>query len=468
MASKSKIVDMGEKESVNTEKPITEEVQAIKTSDFMKETIKQRPINKKKLLRRLFITIAMAVVFGLVACVTFLILEPVINARINPDKQQEAPQINPVSFVEETEEEETKPEDMIADEMELAPVIIEQAPLDDEQIEQVLSEMQLGVNDYLSISNAMVDLCKSVQKSVVSVIGITQDKDWINNEYENEDIVSGAIIADNGVEVLILTNLTSIDTSEDYEVRFCDGISYKAAIKEYDKESGLAVMSVRKAILKYSTTDEISILEMGTTLNKSLMGSPAMAIGRPLGTEESVCIGNITSVTGQIKLPDATYRTLTTDMFGSTSGSGVLVNLRGQLIGVIRMDPESGEMKNMISAYAISDIKKLVETMSNGKEIPYLGVYGLDITEDIALENELPLGVYISSLAMDSPALAAGVRGGDVIIEIDDRSITSQKELSEILLGMEPEQEITMKVMRQGLEGFGEAEFTFTLNHQPG
>ncbi|MCR4851434.1 MAG: S1C family serine protease, partial [Lachnospiraceae bacterium] len=237
---------MGEKDSVNTEKPITEEVQAIKTSDFMKETIKQRPINKKKLLRRLFITIAMAVVFGLVACVTFLILEPVINARINPDKQQEAPQINPVSFVEETEEEETKPEDMIADEMELAPVIIEQAPLDDEQIEQVLSEMQLGVNDYLSISNAMVDLCKSVQKSVVSVIGITQDKDWINNEYENEDIVSGAIIADNGVEMLILTNLTSIDTSEDYEVRFCDGISYKAAIKEYDKESGLAVMSVRK------------------------------------------------------------------------------------------------------------------------------------------------------------------------------------------------------------------------------
>ena len=105
---------MEEKDTVNIEKPVTEEVQAIKTSDFMKETIKQRPINKKKLLRRLFFTIAMAVVFGLVACITFLLLEPVINARINPEKQQEAPQINPVSFVEETAE----------DEMELAPVII--------------------------------------------------------------------------------------------------------------------------------------------------------------------------------------------------------------------------------------------------------------------------------------------------------------------------------------------------------
>ena len=458
---------MEEKDTANIEKPVTEEVQAIKTSDFMKETIKQRPINKKKLLRRLFFTIAMAVVFGLVACITFLLLEPVINARINPEKQQEAPQINPVSFVEETAEEETKPEDMIADEMELAPVIIEQAPLDDEQIEQVLSEMQLGVNDYLSISNSIVDLGKTVQKSIVSVIGITQDKDWINNEYENEDIVSGAIIADNGVEMLILTNLSEIESSEDYEIEFCDGISYKANIKEYDKESGLAVMSVRKAMLKYSTSDEISIIEMGTTLNKSLMGSPVMALGRPLGTEESLCIGNITSVTGQVKLPDATYKILTTDMFGSTSASGFLVNLRGQLIGVIRMDPEAEEMKNLISAYAISDIKKIVETMSNGREIPYLGVYGLDITEEIASENNLPLGVYISSLTMDSPALAAGVRAGDVIVGINSETVTSEKTLSEILLNLEPEQEITMKVLRQGLEGFAETEFTFTLNHQP-
>ncbi|MCR4788260.1 MAG: S1C family serine protease [Lachnospiraceae bacterium] len=458
---------MEEKDKNIKQEPVTEEVQAIKTSDFMKETIKQRPINKRKLIRRLFITIAMAVIFGLVACVTFIILEPVINSKINPEKQQEVPVVNPVSFVEETAEEETKPEDMIADEIELAPVIIEQAPLDDEQIEQVLSEMELGVNDYLSISNALVDLGKSVQKSIVSVIGTTQDKDWINNEYENEDIVSGAIIADNGVELLILCNLSSIDESESYEVAFCDGLSYAASIKEYDKESGLAVMAVRKAIIKYSTSDEITIIEMGTTLNKSLMGSPAIAVGRPLGSEESICIGNITSVSGMLNLPDATYRILTTDMFGSTSGTGFLVNLRGQLIGVIRMDKDAEEMKNMVSAYAISDIKKVVEAMSNGKEIPYLGFYGLDITEEIAQENNLPLGVYISSLTMDSPALAAGVRAGDVIVEINSEPVLSEKNLSEKLLEMEPDQEVTVKVMRQGIDEFTETEFTFQLDHQP-
>ena len=54
-----------------------------------------------------------------------------------------------------------------------------------------------------------------------------------------------------------------------------------------------------------------------------------------------------------------------------------------------------------------------------------------------------------------------------MITAIDSQTVTSEKSLTEKLLGMEPEQEITMKVMRQGLEGFTEAEFTFALDHQP-
>ena len=54
-------------------------------TDFMKETIKQRPLNRRKLVRRTLITAAMAVVFGTVACVTFLLLEPLISNRIYPE-----------------------------------------------------------------------------------------------------------------------------------------------------------------------------------------------------------------------------------------------------------------------------------------------------------------------------------------------------------------------------------------------
>ena len=79
---------------------------------FLQEKIKERPVNRKKLVRRTVITVVMAMVFGLVACVTFLLLEPVINRMIYPEEKAEI-----VRFPEE--EQEVNPEDMAADEEEL-------------------------------------------------------------------------------------------------------------------------------------------------------------------------------------------------------------------------------------------------------------------------------------------------------------------------------------------------------------
>ena len=76
-------------------------------TDFLKETIKQRPLNKRKLVRRTLITAAMAVIFGMVACFTFLLLEPVISNRLYPEEEPEA-----IVFEEETEENEILPEDI--------------------------------------------------------------------------------------------------------------------------------------------------------------------------------------------------------------------------------------------------------------------------------------------------------------------------------------------------------------------
>ena len=68
-------------------------------SDFMMEKIKERPVNKKKLLRRTVTTVAMAVIFGMIACVTFLTLEPVISNLLYPEEKPDA-----VIFPEEQEE----------------------------------------------------------------------------------------------------------------------------------------------------------------------------------------------------------------------------------------------------------------------------------------------------------------------------------------------------------------------------
>jgi serine protease Do len=59
-------------------------------TDFISEKIKQRPINKKKLFRRTVITFALAVLFGIVACFTFLVLQPLFSDRLFPEKEPEA------------------------------------------------------------------------------------------------------------------------------------------------------------------------------------------------------------------------------------------------------------------------------------------------------------------------------------------------------------------------------------------
>ena len=78
--------------------------------DFMIEKIKQRPINRKKLLRRTVITASMAVIFGLIACVTFLVLEPVISNWLYPEVEEE-----PQTVVFPEDPEEMLPEEMLAE-----------------------------------------------------------------------------------------------------------------------------------------------------------------------------------------------------------------------------------------------------------------------------------------------------------------------------------------------------------------
>lgn len=450
----------------NPETAPEEQAQAIKTSEFMKETIKQRPINKRRLLRRLIITVGLAVIFGLVACLTFLFLEPIINQRMNPKEENPQEQVEQVKFVEETVEEETKPEDMIAVEAELQPVIIEQTELDDEQIEQVLNKMELGIDDYLSLSESITEIAKIAQSSIVSVVGITQDKDWFDNTYADEDISSGVIIADNGRDLLILTNLGNFKSTDSIEIDLADGSTYPGELLMKDNSTNLGVVSLLKSMLDTQTADSLSIMELGVSSNKELNGMPVIAIGRPMGSEQSLGIGRITSCTSVISLADGDYKQLTTDIYGSPEATGVLINTNGLLIGIIDMEHNSPDMSNMISAYGISELKKLIEIMSNGNEIPYLGLYGKDVTSAVSSSMEIPQGIYITKMEMNSPLMNAGIQSGDIITEFNGISVATFREINNLRLNLSPEDEIKVEVMRQGLDGYTPLEYDVVIGYQ--
>ncbi len=426
--------------------------------DFMRETIKQRPLNRKKLVRRTLITAVMAVIFGMVACFTFLLLEPVLSNRLYPEEGTE-----PVVFPEESEENEILPEDMIADDSQMQPEIIETPALEDEQIAQVLSEMQLGKDDYLSLMNSLGSVAKDVQKSIVTVVGVTPDVGWLDNEYENEGVVSGVVVADNGKEILVLANINSLKDAESIKVIFVDDYEYQASIKRKDSNTGYAIISISKSIMRSGTIETAKPVSLGSSAGSSLVGIPIIALGRPMGTEDSMCYGNITSIGNSIRLPDSSYKYMTTDIYGSTNASGVLINLRGQVIGMIDMTYNASDMKNIVSAVGITELKKVVESLSNDKAIAYFGAYGVDVTKKANAEMEVPMGAYITEIDMDSPAMNGGIQSGDVIIRIGETDISSYQELVKAFLFLEPEESVEIGLMRQGPDGYMEMEVSVSL-----
>ena len=194
MSEQEREQDFAGKEPVKEQAEYTLSVQP----DFMREKIKQKPVNKRKLLRRTLITVAMAVVFGLVACVTFLILEPVISNKLYPEEEPQE-----VVFPEETLQEEMNPEDMLVkDEEEEEPQPVE-VELEDEQIEEPLSQVEFGLEDYQSLYNELMKLAQKANCAMVTVAGVTSDVDWFNNIYENVASASGVIVANNNKAILV-------------------------------------------------------------------------------------------------------------------------------------------------------------------------------------------------------------------------------------------------------------------------
>ena len=437
-----------EKEQKNAEmKPEKEQAEYTPSvqPDFLREKIKQKPVNKKKLLRRTLITVAMAVVFGLVACFTFLILEPVISNRLYPEEEAQE-----VQFPEETVTEEMKPEDMLVqDEVEEEPV---QAELEDEQIEELLSQVQFSLEDYQAIYAELAQLATEAGRSVVTVTGVTSDVDWFNNTYENMASASGVIVANNGKSILVLVSAETLHSADSIIVTFCDQAQAEAEVVQRDQTTGLAILSVPLLSISEETMDVIDIATLGSSNNNNLLGTPVIALGSPMGTSGSVCYGVVTSTGTTIDQPDAAYKMIMTDIYGSHNATGVFVNLKGMVIGIIDNANTGNDMGNLLTAYGISELKKTIEKMSNDQELAYMGVHGADVPPEAIEELDIPAGAYIKEIEMDSPAMAAGIQSGDVVTRVNEEPITTYGELLNMLNNAEPEQVMTITLMRQGRE----------------
>jgi len=479
------------------EKKIAEENQQSKDSssnyEFVTETIKKRPVNKKKILKKVLTTVALAVIFGIVASVTLIILYPRLQEKYYPVDETQ-PVTLPVTqeAASEPVEEFIPPEedvDAVDNSTENAEILTgEEIPLeipeeenistvpDEEEkneessegknvvINQIVEtvEKNLELEDYKALLRKESAVAAAVQKSLVTVSGRSSDTDWFNNTYESKNSATGLIVANNGKELLILCPTDILKKAVSVEVTFCDGNKSIATIRKADINTNLFVVSVLLSSISDETMDQIELAQFGS-LAASDAGIPVVAVGSPYGTQGSVGFGQITSNTTLIDKVDANVHLILTDIYGSPKAGGALVNLNGRIVGIICHESVYSDMNNIIHAYAISDISERIEKMSNGQSMSMLGIYGTDVTKEAYEEYKVPKGVYVKEVVVDSPAMKIGIRNGDVIQKIDDITIESFDDYQALMLDLNEGEVVNISIMRPIGESYTEIKYDVTL-----
>jgi len=261
-----------------------------------------------------------------------------------------------------------------------------------------------------------------------------------------------------------LVDYTPLQKAEKLSLSFFNGRQAEAYVKGVDPTTNLAVLSVELADLDTSfIKNELKIATLGSSNVKGVVGMPVVALGRPMGTNGSLGVGMVTSVTGQWSEADISYKLLQTDITGSQNAGGVLFNLEGQVVGMITNGKGSSDMKNMITAYGITELKKRVEKISNNEKIAYLGISGVEVTREAHEELGVPYGAYIKEVEMNSPAMLAGIQQGDILVRIGDRNVLSFSEYTSALMQMKVGNTVELGVMRQVQNEYKEMNFSIVL-----
>lgn len=426
---------------------------------FISEKIKQRPINRAKLLRRTAITFFLAIVFGIVACFTFLFLQPVFSDRLYPEAEPD-----PVTLPEEIADEELTPEEMFADEIAIAASEAQSLEATQkDQIDEALASYSFSASDYSKLMASLKEVAANVGTSMVQVTAVTSDANWFSESYESSGSASGVIIANNGTFYYIAVPSKAIDEAESIKVTFCDGAESTAGLSLADTITGLSVVSVRRASLTEATRQKVTTAQLGSSNAGNLTGVPVIAAGSPIGIQGSISYGVLTSEKTPIGLADSNYKLLTTDIYGSTLGSGVITNLSGQVLGIIDMNYNTEDLPNHICAIGITELKSLFEDLSNAKNRAFLGIHGTTIPLDVQTKENIPAGAYITQTEMNSPAMMAGIQSGDIISAVNGSEIASYEQLITKLSQCQPDEVITVKVYRQAPNNYVELDIEVTL-----
>jgi 2-alkenal reductase len=310
------------------------------------------------------------------------------------------------------------------------------------------STLTLNATD---IQTAITQAVQKVGPAVVTVVGTIPGQNTFFGSTGNETVSgSGLFISDQGY---ILTNNHVVEGTQALNIILADGTQQKATIVGTDPYSDIAVLKTSGKIPAVAVLGNSDMLKPGET---------AIAIGSPLGDFKNTVTVGVVSATGRSIDTGNGYQIeglIQTDAaINQGNSGGPLVDLAGAVIGIntlIVRNTGSGTVAEGLGFSIPINTAQAVATQIIQKGYvahPYLGISYQPITPDVAAAYNLPVqwGVYVTRVAVNSPAAQAGLQPGDMINQIDTVHLDATHSYLNALFSYKPGDQITLSFVRNG------------------
>lgn len=418
---------------------------------FIQEKIVRQPLSRRQIIRYIILTVICAVLFGTISAVCFTVTKTVAKKIMGQEKAEESrsitipkdePETQTPVPVQETSTEPTEPVE--------------------EKVRSELEKYPYSLEDLNKMYGNLRTLALEADKSIAAIHSIQREKDWFDNPIETTGQFSGVVIDARREEVLVLAPSKAVETADSLEVVFSDSEVVPGIVKQTDSQMGLTVICADVSSLEDVQYEKIKPVKLGNSYS-SRQGDLVFTVGSPAGMVHSSSYGFISYIAKNVQMTDGNARVLYADVKSRADAGTFLLNTDGELIGWgtdrYDQDVETG-MKTFMS---ISDYKGILELLSNGIPVPYLGIEGQEVTTEME-KNGMPAGIYITAAAPESPAYNAGLQSGDILDEINDVKIEGMKNFQAQVERLHVGDHITVTVQRNnGKDEYKEIEFAVTM-----
>lgn len=334
-------------------------------------------------------------------------------------------------------------------------------------------------------SSGVAQVADNAMPSVVTIstMSVEEMRSFFGGtqQYEVEGAGTGVIIGENDTELLIATNNHVVEGASSLSVGFIDESTVSAEIKGTDAENDLAVISVKLSDISTDTMNQIKIASIGDS-DELQLGEQVVAIGNALGYGQSVTSGYVSALNRDLSLTDESGNTINSTGLIQTDAAinpgnsgGALLNMNGELIGI--NEAKSGTtssgttVDNIGFAIPINKAQESLQNLMNQEtrekvsedQASYIGIQGASVSSDEQEKFSIPAGVVVASVVEDGPAAQAGIQEGDIITELDGRSVSSIEGLQDTLQYYAAGETVDIVVQRADSGSYQEQTLSITL-----